>query len=50
MAPNRDFKETVTARAIAEPDFAKALMDEAVTLFLNGEPDTARLNGLFCVT
>lgn len=27
----------------AEPEFAAALLDEAVTLFLNGEPDTARL-------
>ena len=26
-----------------EPEFAAALLDEAVTLFLNGEPDTARL-------
>jgi len=26
-----------------DPAFAKALLDEAVTLFLNGEPDTARL-------
>ena len=43
MALTRDFKETVTARAAADPDFAKALLDEAVTLFLNGEPDTARL-------
>lgn len=43
MALTRDFKETVTSRAAADPDFAKALLDEAVTLFLNGEPDTARL-------
>jgi DNA-binding phage protein len=26
-----------------DPAFAKALLDEALTLFLNGEPDTARL-------
>ena len=26
-----------------EPAFAHALLDEAATLFLNGEPDTARL-------
>ncbi len=43
MALTRDFKETITARATNDPDFAKALLDEAVTLFLNGEPDTARL-------
>jgi DNA-binding phage protein len=43
MAMTRDFKQTITARAAADPDFAKALLDEAVTLFLNGEPATARL-------
>ena len=26
-----------------EPTFAKAMLDEAATLFLNGEPDTARV-------
>ena len=26
-----------------DPAFARALLDEAATLFLNGEPDTARL-------
>jgi DNA-binding phage protein len=26
-----------------DPEFARALLDEAATLFLNGEPDTARL-------
>jgi DNA-binding phage protein len=26
-----------------DPAFAKVLLDEAVTLFLNGEPDAARL-------
>ena len=30
-------------RAKRDPAFAKALLDEAVTLFLNEEPDTARL-------
>jgi DNA-binding phage protein len=43
MALTRDFKETVNARAQREPEFAAALLDEAVSLFLNGEPETARL-------
>jgi DNA-binding phage protein len=43
MMLTRDFKETVTARAQREPEFAAALLDEAVSLFLNGEPETARL-------
>jgi DNA-binding phage protein len=43
MALTRDFKKTVAARVRRDPKFAKALLDEAVTLFLNGEPDTARL-------
>ncbi len=43
MALTRDFKETVIARVQQDPDFAKALFDQAVTLFLNGEADTAKL-------
>ena len=43
MALTRDFKETVVERVKREPAFAKALLDEAATLFLNGEPDTTRL-------
>lgn len=39
----RDFKETVKDRAGRDPAFAKALLDEAATLFLNGEAQTARL-------
>lgn len=38
-----DFKQTVMERAERDPAFAKALLDEAATLFLNGEPETARL-------
>ena len=34
---------TVHERVQREPEFAAALLDEAVTLFLNGESDTARL-------
>jgi DNA-binding phage protein len=43
MALTRDYKETIQNRAQREPEFAAALLDEAVTLFLNGEPKTARL-------
>ncbi|MGL5836056.1 MAG: DNA-binding protein [Waterburya sp.] len=43
MTITRDFKETINARVKKEPEFAKALLDEAVSLFLNGEPETARL-------
>ena len=37
MALTRDFKETVSARVARRPVFAKALLDEAATLFLNGD-------------
>jgi DNA-binding phage protein len=43
MTMTRDFKETVKERAGRDPAFAKALLDEAATLFLNGEAQTARL-------
>lgn len=43
MTLTRDFKETVQARVQREPAFATALLDEAVSLLLNGEPETARL-------
>lgn len=43
MTMTRDFKETVKDRAGRDPAFAKALLDEAATLFLNGDPHTARL-------
>lgn len=43
MALTRDFKETVKARAARDSAFAKAMLDEAATAFLNGEPETARL-------
>ena len=43
MPLSRDFKETIVARARREPRFTMALLDEAATVFLNGEPDVARL-------
>jgi DNA-binding phage protein len=43
MTLTRNFKETVSARIQSDPTFATALLDEAISLFLNGEPETARL-------
>lgn len=43
MALTRDFKQTVVERVNRDPAFAQALLEEAATLFLNGEPETARL-------
>ncbi len=43
MTLTRNFKQTVVERVECDPAFAKALLDEATTLFLSGEPDTARL-------
>ena len=43
MALTRNFKQTVIERVERDPEFAKALLDEAATLFLSDEPKTARL-------
>ena len=43
MALTREFKETVAARVQTDPAFARALLDEAITLFVDGEPDSAKL-------
>jgi DNA-binding phage protein len=43
MALTKDFKEKVNARVQRNSAFSEALFDEAVSLFLNGEPETARL-------
>jgi DNA-binding phage protein len=43
MSMTRDSSQTVVERAKRDTAFAVALLDEAVTLFLNGEPDTARI-------
>ncbi|MBU0589188.1 MAG: hypothetical protein KJ852_16585 [Gammaproteobacteria bacterium] len=43
MALTRDFKETVVQRAQHDHYFAQALVDEAATLILNGEHETAQL-------
>ncbi len=38
-----DYKETINDRLKTDAIYSTALLDEAITLFLNGEPDTARL-------
>jgi DNA-binding phage protein len=43
MTLTRDFKQTIVERVERDPAFARALFDEAATLFLNDEPETARL-------
>lgn len=43
MSLTRDFKETVHERVQQDPAFAAALLNEAIELFVNGEPETARL-------
>ena len=43
MVLTRDFKDTVVRRVQKDPEFAQALFDEAVSLFLKGEPEAARL-------
>ena len=43
MPLTRDYRQTVQARAERDPDFAASLMNEAVSLFLSGDSETARL-------
>ena len=43
MALTRDFQETINARLQRDSEFAIVLFNEAIFLFLNGEPETARL-------
>ncbi len=40
---SRDSSVTVVDRIRRDPAFAIGLLDEVVSLFLNGEPDVARL-------
>jgi DNA-binding phage protein len=42
MALTRRFKETMVARAERDSAFVRAMLDEALTLFLNGDSDTAK--------
>ena len=43
MLLTQDYKNTLTERVANDPAFAKALLDEAISLFLNDEPEVARL-------
>ena len=43
MALTRNFKQTMVERVERDPEFAKALLDEAATLFLSVEPETTHL-------
>lgn len=43
MTTTRDYKDTINERSQSDPGFAIALFEEAISLFLNGEADTARL-------
>ena len=43
MALTRDSKQTIAERLRRDSEFAKSMLSEAATLFLNGEPETARL-------
>ncbi len=42
MSLSRNFKHTIADRVERDPAFARAMLDEAATLFLNGEPEVAR--------
>lgn len=43
MALTRSYKSSITERVQRDPQFAQGLLDEAATLFLNGEPEVARI-------
>jgi hypothetical protein len=43
LALTRDFKETIKKRGDCDPDFAKALLHEAIDLMLDGDSVTAKL-------
>ena len=43
MALTRDFKETIKKRVECDPEFAKALLREAIDLMLDGDSATAKL-------
>lgn len=43
MSLTREYKTTIKNRDQSDPEFSKALFDEAIELFINGEPDVARI-------
>ncbi len=42
MALTRSFKETIQARVQSDPAFRAALLTEAVTAFMQGDPETGK--------
>ncbi|QDE40885.1 transcriptional regulator [Luteibacter pinisoli] len=38
-----DYRETIANRVQTDPSFARALLDEATTMLINGETEAARL-------
>ncbi|AFY72051.1 hypothetical protein Pse7367_3828 (plasmid) [Thalassoporum mexicanum PCC 7367] len=42
MLLTRDYQETIQERVQSDPEFASGLLNEAISLFLNGEPEVAR--------
>jgi DNA-binding phage protein len=42
VALTRDFKNSIVARIQREPAFARALLDESIDLFVQGEPELAK--------
>ena len=42
MAITRDFKETIKARAIREPEFREGLLKESIECMLSGDLETAK--------
>ena len=43
MTMSREFRETVAVRVREDPTYVQALLGEAVQLFVDGEPETAKL-------
>lgn len=43
MALTRDYKDSIRKRSESDPEFAASLMKEALTAFISGEPETARV-------
>ena len=42
MAPTRDFRETILARAQREPRYREALLTEAINAYLAGDSATGK--------
>jgi len=43
MVLTRHYNETIKERVQREPEFSLALLNEAISHFLNGEPEIAKL-------